>query len=105
MSLYHGDFLESPEVDAVLKRADVVLVNNKVFHQELNEQLLIKFLDLKEGCRVVSLESFGGGGKAMGVRNEQSIAGLFEEEAFRSGTDAVSWAGEGVEYFIATKVR
>lgn len=107
MSLYQGDFLESAEVDAVLKRADVVLVNNKVFHQELNEQLLIKFLDLKEGCRVVSLESFGGGGKGKGggVRNEQSIAGLFEEESFRSGTDAVSWAGEGVEYFIARKVR
>lgn len=107
ITLLHGDFLESPAVDAVLKRADVVLVNNKVFPQELNEQLLIKFLDLKQGCRVVSLESFGDGGKgkSQGVRREQSIAGLFDEEGFRSGTDSVSWAGESVEYWIARKSR
>jgi H3 lysine-79-specific histone-lysine N-methyltransferase len=104
LRLIHGDFLDSPEIDAVLQRADVVLVNNKVFGEELNNSLLQKFLDLKIGCRVVSLESFGGGAK-QGVRNEQSIAGLFDEERFESGTNSVSWAGESVEYFIATKVR
>ena len=105
MQLIHGDFLDAPEIDAVLRRADVVLVNNKVFGETLNNLLLQKFLDLKEGCRVVSLESFGGGGAKQGVRNEQSIAGLFDEERFESGTNSVSWAGESVEYFIATKVR
>ncbi|PSN66547.1 histone-lysine N-methyltransferas-like protein [Corynespora cassiicola Philippines] len=104
ITLLHGDFLESPEVDEVLRRADVVLVNNKVFPQKLNGALLDKFLDLKHGCKVVSLESFGGGNK-QGVRNEQSIANLFDEERFDSGTNSVSWAGESVEYFIATKAR
>ncbi|KAH7377856.1 S-adenosyl-L-methionine-dependent methyltransferase [Pyrenochaeta sp. MPI-SDFR-AT-0127] len=104
IQLIHGDFLETPEIDDALRRADVVLVNNKVFGEELNNSLLQKFLDLKEGCRVVSLESFGGGAK-QGVRNEQSIAGLFDEERYESGTNSVSWAGESVEYFIATKAR
>ncbi|KAH6642066.1 S-adenosyl-L-methionine-dependent methyltransferase [Boeremia exigua] len=104
MTLLHGSFLESPAIDKVLARADVVLVNNKVFGEALNNALLQKFLDLKIGARVVSLESFGAGGRG-GVRGEQSIAGLFEEERFESGTDCVSWAGESVEYFIATKVR
>ncbi|KAF2190237.1 histone-lysine N-methyltransferase [Zopfia rhizophila CBS 207.26] len=104
ITLLHGDFLESPEIDSVLPRADVILVNNKVFPQKLNGALLDKFLDLKEGCKVVSLESFGGGGK-QGVRNEQSIANLFDEERYDSGTYSVSWAGESVEYFIATKAR
>lgn len=104
MHLLHGDFLDNPSINAVLSRADVVLVNNKVFGEELNNALLQKFLDLKIGCKVVSLESFGGG-VAKGVRNEQSIAGLFDEERFESGTDCVSWAGESVEYFIATKAR
>jgi len=104
LRLLHGDFLDSPVIDAVLRRADVVLVNNKVFGESLNNSLLQKFLDLKLGCKVVSLESFGGGAKH-GVRNEQSIAGLFAEERFESGTNSVSWAGESVEYFIATKVR
>ena len=104
MHLLHGDFLDTPSIDAVLARADVVLVNNKVFGEQLNNALLQKFLDLKIGCKVVSLESFGGG-VAKGVRNEQSIAGLFDEERFESGTDCVSWAGESVGYFIATKAR
>ncbi|KAI4960936.1 hypothetical protein J4E86_002563 [Alternaria arbusti] len=104
IELIEGDFLESPEIDAILRRADVVLVNNKVFGETLNNLLLQKFLDLKQGCKVVSLESFGGGAK-QGVRNEQSIAGLFDEERFESGTNSVSWAGESVEYFIATKAR
>jgi H3 lysine-79-specific histone-lysine N-methyltransferase len=102
--LLKGDFLETPEIDDVLRRADIVLVNNKVFGEKLNNDLLQKFLDLKDGCKVVSLESFGGGAK-QGVRHEQAIAGLFDEERFDSGTFSVSWAGESVEYFIATKAR
>ncbi|KAI8931895.1 hypothetical protein NX059_010799 [Plenodomus lindquistii] len=105
LRLIHGDFLNSPEIDTVLRRADVVLVNNKVFGESLNNSLLQKFLDLKVGCRVVSLESFGAGGAKQGVRNEQSISGLFEEERYESGSASVSWAGESVEYFIARKVR
>ena len=105
MTLLHGDFLESPQIDDVLRRADVVLVNNKVFPSKLNNQLLDKFLDLKQGCKVVSLASFGGGGSKHGARNENSIANLFDEERYDSGTGSVSWAGESVEYFIMTKVR
>ncbi|KAL5381151.1 hypothetical protein DPSP01_007405 [Paraphaeosphaeria sporulosa] len=105
INLLHGDFLESPQVDDVLRRADVVLVNNKVFPSKLNNQLLDKFLDLKLGCKVVSLASFGGGGGKQGVRNENSIANLFDEERYDSGTGSVSWAGESVEYFIMTKSR
>ncbi|KAJ4343153.1 Nucleosomal histone H3-Lys79 methylase [Ascochyta clinopodiicola] len=104
LHLLKGNFLDTPAINAVLARADVVLVNNKVFGEELNNALLQKFLDLKLGCKVVSLESFGGG-LSKGVRSEQSIAGLFDEERFESGTDCVSWAGESVEYFIAEKVR
>jgi H3 lysine-79-specific histone-lysine N-methyltransferase len=102
--LISGDFLDSPAIDAVLRRADVVLVNNKVFGETLNNALLQKFLDLKDGCKVVSLESFGGGAK-QGVRHEQAIASLFDEERYESGTFSVSWVGESVEYYIATKAR
>jgi H3 lysine-79-specific histone-lysine N-methyltransferase len=105
ITLLHGDFLESPQVDDVLRCADVVLVNNKVFPSKLNNQLLDKFLDLQLGCKVVSLASFGGGAGKQGVRNENNIANLFDEERYESGTGSVSWAGESVEYFIMTKVR
>ncbi|OCK80503.1 DOT1-domain-containing protein [Lepidopterella palustris CBS 459.81] len=102
VKLLTGDFLESEEIDKVLRRADVVLVNNKVFPQELNRALLDKFLDLKEGAKVVSLESFTPGNR-QGARNEQNPSSLFTEERFESGTASVSWAGESVDYYIATK--
>ncbi|KAF2196003.1 DOT1-domain-containing protein [Delitschia confertaspora ATCC 74209] len=105
MHLLHGDFLDAPKIDEILRRADVVLVNNKVFPQQLNGALLDKFLDLKEGAKVVSLEPFAPGGKSQGIRNEQNVFNLFEEEKFESGTQSVSWAGESVDYYIATKVR
>ncbi|KAF1948668.1 DOT1-domain-containing protein [Byssothecium circinans] len=106
ITLLQGDFLESPHIDAVLRRADVVLVNNKVFPTRVNNALLDKFLDLKRGCKVISLESFGGGAAGrMGVRNENSIANLFDEERRESGTNSVSWGSQSVEYFIATKTR
>ncbi|KAF2438595.1 DOT1-domain-containing protein [Karstenula rhodostoma CBS 690.94] len=105
INLLHGDFLESPQVDDVLRRADVVLVNNKVFPSKLNNQLLDKFLDLKLGCKVVSLASFGGGGNKQGVRNENSIANLFDEERYDSGTGSVSWADGSVEWYMMTKAR
>ncbi|KAF2744958.1 S-adenosyl-L-methionine-dependent methyltransferase [Sporormia fimetaria CBS 119925] len=52
MTLLHGSFLESPEIDTVLQTADVVLVNNKVFDLQTNTNLLNKFLDLKIGAKV-----------------------------------------------------
>lgn len=56
--LMHGDFLETPEVDAILKRADVVLINNQAFNPPLMDALKYKFLDLKNGCQIVCLKPF-----------------------------------------------
>jgi H3 lysine-79-specific histone-lysine N-methyltransferase len=56
--LIHGDFLEIPEVDTILKRADVVLINNQAFNPPLMDALKYKFLDLKNGCQIVCLKPF-----------------------------------------------
>jgi H3 lysine-79-specific histone-lysine N-methyltransferase len=56
--LIHGDFLVNEQVRQVLKRADVILVNNQAFTAELNDKLKYVFLDLKEGCQIVSLKPF-----------------------------------------------
>lgn len=71
-----GDMLESSRVGELMKEADVVLVDNKVFEESckysllrvfclsltpyfvVNEALRPKFLDLKEGAIVVSLKPF-----------------------------------------------
>lgn len=58
VQLIHGDFLETPEIDAILKRADVVLINNQAFNPPLMDALKYKFLDLKNGCQIVCLKPF-----------------------------------------------
>ncbi|KAJ3567820.1 hypothetical protein NP233_g6117 [Leucocoprinus birnbaumii] len=58
MELEEGDMLKSKRVDELMAKADVVLVDNKVFEESLNEALKPKFLDLKEGAIVISLAPF-----------------------------------------------
>jgi len=56
--LIHGDFLATPEVDDILKRADLVLINNQAFNPPLMDALRYKFFDLKNGCQIVCLKPF-----------------------------------------------
>ena len=58
ITVEQGDMLNSPTLDKLLPKADVVLVDNKVFSESLNESLRSKFLDLKEGAVILSLNPF-----------------------------------------------
>ncbi len=72
--LERGDFLTNTSIGKVLKRADVILVNNQVFTPQLNEGLMRLFLDLKDGCRIVSLKSFAP--EKFSARTVNSLANL-----------------------------
>jgi hypothetical protein len=69
LKLHHGNFLENKELDEILKRADVVFVNNFAFDPNLNQRILAKFLDLKDGARVISLKSFVHQDRRINFRN------------------------------------
>ncbi|KAH6893477.1 putative histone H3 methyltransferase [Thelonectria olida] len=56
--LQRGDFRKNTAIHEALKRADVVLVNNKAFTSQLNDDLVRMFLDVKQGCKIISLKSF-----------------------------------------------
>jgi [histone H3]-lysine79 N-trimethyltransferase len=76
VELEEGNMLQSRRVDELIPKADVVLVDNKVFEESceyfsvfppvvelmngflVNEALRPKFLDLKEGAIVISLKPF-----------------------------------------------
>lgn len=103
VTLHHGDFLASAEVDSVLRRADVVLVNNRVFEPWLNDALVLKFLDLKEGCKVVSLESFVPEKWEMKANNMHDVRNMLRTKELWYGADRVSWAYEGGNWYVATK--
>lgn len=85
----------------ILKRADVVLVNNKVFSPELNNAIVQLFLDLKPGCKIISLQDF----VRTSTYNENDIASSILQVEEREWSEGwVSWTSNRGEYFIATKV-
>lgn len=97
----HGDFTNHPSIRDVLKTADVVLANNQAFTPDLNETLKIMFLDLKNGCKVVSLKKFTTSSK----HNINDIANTILTEAvcYRWPEKGVSWTDGLGEYHISIK--
>ncbi|KAL9022734.1 MAG: hypothetical protein Q9185_000164 [Variospora sp. 1 TL-2023] len=103
INLRRGDFLETNAIHEALRRADVVLVNNQAFTPELNDRLTNQFLDLKEGCQIVSLKSFVPTGHKINSRNLNSpynVLGVVERRYFSA---CVSWTDAGGSYFVSTK--
>lgn len=104
VNLVTGDFLSTPEIDAVLRRADVILVNNQAFTPELNDNLTMKFLDIKEGCKIVSLKPFISDDWKLKERTIQNPKNVLVHLAMKNyWSNSVSWTDEGGTYFIAKK--
>eukprot|EP00833_Pecoramyces_ruminatium_P005110 jgi/Orpsp1_1/1179142/evm.model.c7180000068101.1 len=100
IKLRHADFLEDPEVDRILKVADVVFVNNYAFDAKLNQRILQKFLDLKENTRIISLKSFVSLDHRINYRNANSLESILRVEEHLFGHDSVSWTNEEGKYYI-----
>jgi len=105
VKMIQGDFLDSPELAGILARADLVLVNNYAFNSALNQSLLQLFLDLKEGCKIISLKTFVSLDHKINVRNAGSVESILRVKKYPYYTNAVSWTHNGGEYFIATVDR
>lgn len=101
MELEEGDMLKSRRVDELMAKADVVLVDNKVFEESLNEALKPKFLDLKEGAIVISLAPFVSSlhGRVT-ERNVDDICGIFEATECQYHSGSVSWGNNGGSYYV-----
>lgn len=101
--LERGDFLKNTNTGKIIQKADVVLVNNQAFTPELNNGLINLFLDLKEGCQIVSLKSFVPHGHKITTRNLNSPVNVLEVESKQYWSDSVSWTDAGGTYFVARK--
>ncbi|KAG1744596.1 S-adenosyl-L-methionine-dependent methyltransferase [Suillus paluster] len=91
--------VESEEGDMLTsRRADVVLVNNKVFQQSLNEALCPRFLDLKEGAIVISLKPFV---SSLNSRvTERNVDAIFDVSELSDRSGSVSWGSGGGSYYL-----
>ncbi|KAI9045179.1 histone methyltransferase DOT1 [Aspergillus affinis] len=101
--LVSGDFLREQSIIDVLKRADVILINNQAFTPQLNNELINHFLDMKEGCQIVSLKSFVPAGHKIQSRNLNSPINLLKVKQRNYWSNSVSWTDVGGTYFIAAK--
>ena len=63
------------------------------------------FLDLKEGCQIVSLKSFVPQGHKIAARNVGSPANLLRDRERRYFSDSVSWTDAPGTFHVATKDR
>lgn len=103
VNLIHGDFLTHESVRQVLKRADVILVNNQAFTSELNDKLKYVFLDLKEGCQIVSLKPFRSPAhkiKDSNVNDPVNVLTVLEKERWSS---MVSWSDDPGKWYHQRK--
>ncbi|RBR18947.1 hypothetical protein FVER53590_09134 [Fusarium verticillioides] len=100
--LERGDFRKNLPIHEALKRADVVLVNNKAFTSQLNDDLVRMFLDLKSGCKIVSLKSFVA--EKSNNHNINDVGStILEVEECTYPEGYVSWTNAGGSYFISTR--
>lgn len=102
--LMRGDFTAHPRVQDVLKRADVVLVNNQAFTSELNDKLVSMFLDLKVGCKVISLKSFVSEFKSAAYHGGDLGTSILDvQNQIPYPENYVSWASTGGTFCISTR--
>ncbi len=98
--LERGDFRKSERTLAALKRADVVLVNNQAFTSQLNDNLVNMFLDLKIGCKIVSLKTFVHDNK----NSENDVASsILDVEDLTYPPGYVSWTAARGTFCISTR--
>ncbi|KAJ1644714.1 Nucleosomal histone H3-Lys79 methylase [Coemansia asiatica] len=105
VSIWRGDFCESPDVQRILPTVDVLLVNNYAFDSALNQNLLQMFLDLKDGARVISLRPFVTPDHKISARNVYAPESILAVRRFPYWSNCVSWTDSGGEYFVQTVDR
>ncbi|CAN6616161.1 histone-lysine N-methyltransferase, H3 lysine-79 specific [Trichomonascus vanleenenianus] len=102
ITLRAGDFVEDTEILKKLPAADVLLINNYAFDSALNGKLVDMFLDLKEGCKIVSLKSFVPQDHVITQYNIGSPLNILRVEKRHFGSGSVSWTHTGGDYYIST---
>jgi H3 lysine-79-specific histone-lysine N-methyltransferase len=102
-TLERGDFRKNARIHDALKRADVVLVNNQAFTSQLNDDLVRMFLDLKSGCKVVSLKTFVHDHKSASHNINDVGSTILDVEVLTYPEGYVSWTNAGGTYCFSTR--
>ncbi|TIA80544.1 hypothetical protein E3P98_02621 [Wallemia ichthyophaga] len=105
MYLEKEDFCHSSTLSRKLPDADVVLINNYAFSAQLNEQLSLLFLDLKDGAKIVSLKPFLPANFRISDATVNSPLAILQMQKGDYFPGSVSWTDKGDHYYIHTVDR
>lgn len=103
VNLLRDNFMENEQINEVLKRADVVLINNQAFTADLNNNLKLKFLDLKEGCQIVSLKYYRDPGAVIKVTNVNDPVNFLKVKKMERFSGMVSWSDDPGYWYLHRK--
>lgn len=97
----HQSFVDNPEVEAVVSRCDVILVNNFIFTPDLNREVIKLFRNLKAGTKIISLKNLVPAGHVVEFDDIENIINKFKVECFALDNGSVSWTDRGGIYFVS----
>lgn len=101
--IIENDFLADQEIGDVLKKADVVLINNQAFTPSLNDNLKRIFLDLKEGCKIVSLKYFRDPNHRVKESNINDLVNCLSVQKKERFSGMVSWSDDPGDWYMHVK--
>ncbi|KAJ3967774.1 histone methylation DOT1 [Lentinula raphanica] len=108
IELEKGDMYASARVVEVLKQADLVLLNNKLFDEMLTEDLKTLLLNMKSGGVLVCTKSLTlCGTTRRGTRSKRGsdeFTDKFESKTLMYNSEWVSWSDKLGDYYWLTKV-
>ena len=103
LHLERASFLTHPPITEAIKRADVILINNRAFQADLMEDLKWKLLDIKKGCKIVSLKPFREPDHKIQERHIDDPVNVLQVKKKEYPTRSVSWAGDAGDWYLTWK--
>jgi [histone H3]-lysine79 N-trimethyltransferase len=101
--LLQDDFGKNELITNILKKADVILINNQAFTAQLNDDIKWKLLDIKEGCKVVSLKYFRDPAHRVKENNLNDPVNVLRVEEKERFSGMVSWSDDPGKWYLHTK--
>ncbi|UJR15655.1 hypothetical protein I4U23_002591 [Adineta vaga] len=98
--LEHGDFLTHTMMEERIKEADVIFVNNYVFGSRVNHELKVKFMNMKDGARIVSSREFCPETFRLNDRTKNDLGAVMHVTKPEEFFGKVSWSDKSVQYYL-----
>ncbi|CAF0992177.1 unnamed protein product [Rotaria sordida] len=98
--LEHGDFLTHTKIDERIKEADVIFANNYVFGSTVNHELKVKFMNMKDGAKIVSSREFCSETFRLNDRTKNDLGAVMYVTKPEEFLGKVSWSDKCVQYYL-----